>query len=73
LTFDYIGREASDDAEWLYFEAACPRDPRPLQVRNTLLFELFSDQKHFVHFSLEGKQQYSLRLEREQASGTFKL
>ncbi len=65
LRLVYVGREAADDAEWLYFEADCPR-PRPLYVDNRLLFELFDDQDHFVHYSENGQRQQSFRLHRRQ-------
>lgn len=65
LRLEYVGREAADDAEWLYFEAACPQAAFPLRVENRLLFELFDDQDHFLHFSTDGERRRSFRLNAE--------
>lgn len=54
--FNYIGKEVSEDLEalWCYFEIEGVQPDKNIEVENTILMELFDDQKNIV--SLKGPQ-----------------
>jgi hypothetical protein len=44
----FLGKEAESDAVWCYLEAPLPGTPDNIQVQNTLLTEIFQDQKNII-------------------------
>lgn len=56
-SFEYIGKEISEDLEalWCYFEIENTNPNQKIEIENTILMELFDDQKNIV--SLKGPLQ----------------
>lgn len=56
-TFDYLGKEASDDIEGLYAYLEIPNleTPQQLEITNKLLMEQFDDQKNIIKVMLDSK------------------
>ena len=56
-SFEYIGKEISDDLQalWCYFEIENTNPNQKIEIENTVLMELFDDQKNIV--SLKGPLQ----------------
>ncbi len=48
VVLDYLGKEGSGDymAMWCYFEIYNIRQPISIEITNTILFEIFDDQKN---------------------------
>lgn len=61
ISLTYIGSEIQADALWVYQEAANVQEFSKVNVRNTILFELFDDQTNLVHIK-KGKKIKSMRL-----------
>ena len=59
--FEFIGKEPSDDlqAVWCYLEITGVSELSSLEITNSLLMEVFADQKNIVQIRLpEGRQSY---------------
>ncbi|MFT7081528.1 MAG: hypothetical protein ACJAZC_003089 [Cryomorphaceae bacterium] len=55
IDLNYIGSEREYDVTWIYLESD-EVDPYPsLSVKNDILFSMFSDQTHIVHYTI-GKE-----------------
>ncbi|MFN7119770.1 MAG: DUF6702 family protein [Saprospiraceae bacterium] len=67
----YLGKEFETDAVWIYIEVEKVKVPKKLDVSDTILMDLHSDQSNFVHFNI-ASQKKSLRFqkgsERQQVS-----
>ncbi|MEM6377634.1 MAG: DUF6702 family protein [Bacteroidota bacterium] len=50
-----------------------PKELSTLEIENTLLLELFDDQKNMVHIRIPGKKQGSMILDHKKKSGLAKL
>ncbi|SDL81197.1 hypothetical protein SAMN05421823_108172 [Catalinimonas alkaloidigena] len=60
LELQYVGQEVAVDVTWLYFEFPCGDQP-PTRVVNSVLTELYDDQKNLVNLTYQGnKQSYVL-------------
>lgn len=71
LEYNYVGRKYNVDVVTYYFEL--PLSPTPLdtiQLKNSILFESFKDQKNIVHFKL-GEKRKSHLLKRRRPSTTI--
>lgn len=57
LELEWIGKELSDDltAVWCYFEVREITQIEEIKITNTLLTELFDDQKNLIHFLVQEK------------------
>lgn len=57
--FDFIGKEQSEDlqAVWCYLEVTNVSAFKSLEVTNSLLMEVFDDQKNIVQIMAPGKKQ----------------
>lgn len=53
----YIGKEVENDLTICYFEMLQSTDFHTLQIDNTMLLELFPDQKNIISLSVGGKSQ----------------
>lgn len=49
MSMSFIGYEAEDDMVWMYVEVDIA-DKSSFEIDHTLLFELFEEQTHIVHF-----------------------
>ena len=60
LKLQLIGKEMSDDkmALWCYLEVTGIKHINVLKVENTMLMELFNDQKNIIDFTLNNKKKY---------------
>ncbi len=50
INLQYLGKEYEDDIVYLYFEMENIPDFKQLTIKNTLLFDLFEDQRNIVKF-----------------------
>lgn len=55
--FTYLGHELSGEAVYVFFQAEKVAPFRKLILRNTLLYDLFTDQISFVHSYYDGRRQ----------------
>ncbi len=56
IPFTLLGSEREDDALWIYLESAVVPMPQQVEIKNTLLFDLFNDQTNIIHFELNGQK-----------------
>ena len=50
LLFTYLGSEEKNDTTALYIEIENLRNPKSIQIKNTMLFDTFNDQQNIIHF-----------------------
>ncbi len=55
----FIGYENDHEATLVYFEAKKIDGTKQLQIKNSILYDLFDDQMNIVHFQINGKRQSS--------------
>jgi hypothetical protein len=56
LNLNYVGKEYIDDATWVYFSYPfAAKKIQSLEVTNTLVFDLFDDQKNVVNIRKDRK------------------
>jgi len=55
LDYIFLGFEIENDIIWLYIEAAYIDELKELSVENSLIMELFEDQKNIVNLRFDGK------------------
>ncbi len=74
LRLKYVGKEASDDnmAVWCYFEVSNVNNIKSLQITNTILLELFDDQKNIIDFTIDNKKKNFTILDTKNNTITFK-
>lgn len=51
----YVGAEIEEDVIWCYFTISPVRSMQQIEMKNTILFELFDDQSNLVHFNFNDK------------------
>ena len=73
LTFSFLGKEVSEDkmAVWCYLEVSSQKQIKKLTVENSLLTEIFPDQKNIVEFTLNGKRSGFVILDGKKKAETF--
>lgn len=54
-TINYLGKEYENDMLVFYIEASGVRDVKNVLVRNSVLMDLFEEQKNLVHVKVKGK------------------
>lgn len=71
----YLGKEISDDFEgaWCYLEQEDLASFDQLTIRNTLLCEVFDDQKNIVSFKIDNKSKAFNILDKEESELTIDL
>ena len=59
VTYEYIGKEPSEDlaAIWCYLEITNIADLQELSISNSVLMEVFDDQKNIIQITKSGKNQ----------------
>ena len=62
LNWAFLGKEESDDliAIWCYLEITNVRDPRKIRIQNSILTEVYDDQKNIVSFTSPTKKAFFL-------------
>ena len=68
IPLDYVGSEADADVIWCYLESPPLKSPETVNVRNTLLLDLFDDQINLVHLVI-GHKTRSRKYYQENYSG----
>lgn len=56
VKFNWVGKEVQTDMVWIYIEAKMPEGLGGAQLRNRILFEMFSEQVNIVNTKFNGKQ-----------------
>jgi len=67
-----IGYELESDVTWVYLESVKTEIPNSIELSNTILFELYSEQKNLVKISI-GKDDYSALLTSENSKEIIKM
>ncbi len=67
---EYVGKEIEEDAIWCYFEVQGVKNFKEIEVINTVLMEVHSDQSNLIHFSKDDAIK-SIRLSENRRSGKF--
>jgi hypothetical protein len=73
LPFVLVGKEVSNDkmAIWCYLEVPAQKHLKSLTVENSLLTEVFPDQKNIVELTMNGKRKGFVILDGKKKSETF--
>lgn len=73
LSFSFLGKELSDDkmAIWCYLEVPAQKNIKKLTIENSILTEIFSDQKNIVEVTMNGKRTGFVILDGKRKSETF--
>jgi len=60
IKLELLGKETSKDmiAVWCYLEATGLKNLTALEIQNTILHELYNDQKNIVDFTINKKKKY---------------
>lgn len=68
-----IGKELSDDkmAIWCYLEIPAQKNLHQLTIENSLLTEVFPDQKNIVDFTISGKRKEFIIFDSRTRNATF--
>ncbi|MEQ8470231.1 MAG: hypothetical protein RIC35_03560 [Marinoscillum sp.] len=54
--YTYLGSESEDDIIWCYLEVTNIHSLQSIELKNTVLTEIFDDQKNLVHFKIAGEK-----------------
>ena len=74
LKYDIKSKESNFPSVTCYLELQkLPKELHTLEIENTLLLELFEDQKNMVHIRIPGKKQGSMILNHKKKSGLAQL
>lgn len=68
----FIGKEYEADAIWIYLEIPNQSIPERIEITNTILQDLFDDQKNLLHISCLGRRKSHL-FDRSSKKMLFKL
>lgn len=71
--FAFLGKEPSEDllGAWCYLEIASVPPPKKLEIHNSVLTELFEDQKNIVHLIMPGLRERTYLLSRKQTKAAM--
>ncbi|TRW26533.1 hypothetical protein FMM05_03920 [Flavobacterium zepuense] len=67
-----LGRETEDDVLICYFTLPAESKVQTIQVSNTVLFDMFSEQQNIIHTTVNGNKK-SLLLTNSETSGTVQF
>jgi hypothetical protein len=67
--YNYIGREYKEDAIWIYVEVTKVKKIKEFQLKNSLLFDTYDDQKHRIYIDLNNSTHSAIL---EKGYSTFK-
>lgn len=70
LSFEYIGRKYEDDMVYLFLEVKDLEDFEALTIENSILTDLFQEQKNMIHFKSD-KLKKSFILEKDISKKTI--
>jgi len=75
LTLEWVGKEISDDLAgvWCYLEISEAIDDREYGIENTLLLELYDDQRNIVKVSADHKRVSYFLMDAKEHQGEFEL
>ncbi len=59
VSVNWLGFENDGEATWCYFEAVNIPVVKKLEISNTLLYDLFTDQSGIIHVIVDGKRKSS--------------
>jgi hypothetical protein len=70
VEYEFIGKETSEDLQaiWCYLEITNIETVESLAVENSLLMEVFADQKNIIHIMMPNKKQGYFMLEKGKSS-----
>jgi hypothetical protein len=68
--YNYIGKEYEGDAIWIYVEVSKVKKIKEFQLKNSLLFDTYDDQKHRINIDLNNDIRSATL---EKGYSTFKL
>ena len=54
ISYDYLGAEVEDDVIWCYIEITGVESLQSIKLTNSIMTEVFDDQKNLVHFAPVG-------------------
>ena len=74
ISFDFLGKEDGEDltAIWCYLEGKNVPPPKKIEIENTILVDLFDDQKNIVAFTSPMKKEFLL-FDLKKQKATIKL
>ena len=72
LKMDFLGKEPEADAIWCYIESEPVKNPRTLQIRNSVLTDEFEGQVNIIQV-YSGKWNRGLLLNRQEISGKLTI
>lgn len=56
ISYDYLGAEVEDDVIWCYIEITGVESLQSIKLTNSIMTEVFDDQKNLVHFKIGGEK-----------------
>ncbi len=59
VSINWLGYENDGEATWCYFEAVNIPAVKKIEISNTLLYDLFTDQSGIMHVIVDGKRKSS--------------
>lgn len=68
----YLGKETEEDILVCYYTIPAEAKIKTIEVKNTVLFESFSDQQNYVHVNLN-RNKKSLLLTNDEQTGTLEF
>lgn len=70
VEYDFVGKETSEDLQaiWCYLEITNIEAVKSIVVENSLLMEVFADQKNIIHILMPNKKQGYFMLEKGKSS-----
>jgi len=72
ITYQFVGTTLQDNFLVILLQAPIPPNLKELQVKNTILFDMFDEQKNIVHF-IKGTQKSSYILIKKDPVAVFEL
>lgn len=62
LSFNFLGKVYKNDVLVVYMEMKLDSNPQQFSIKNTILFDLLSDQKNIIHIKLGSKRKSFLAI-----------
>ena len=56
VPLEFVGFERENDAVWSYFQAAVPVAPKKVEIKNTILYEMYDKEINLMHVSVGGNR-----------------
>lgn len=71
IRLNFLGYEVEEDAAWFYLESEKLSKPTSIKVKNSLLIDIFPDQKNVVQFYFDKSSPKSIILGKGVVSGVL--